>query len=70
MRVLKAITWTLIALIVTTCVGRFITGSWETGSWISVICRTIKFPLYYYHDRGYDSFAKWLAKAQFSGGRN
>ena len=53
-RLMKTITWSLIALSITTGVGWIATGSLIKGGAIGLICRAFKIPAYWLHDAAYD----------------
>ena len=49
----KTATWSLIAFSVTAIIGWWLTGDPVKGGWIAIICRGIKIPAYYIHERMY-----------------
>lgn len=53
-RLLKTLSWSLIALSVTTGVGWISTGSLIKGGAIGLICRAIKIPAFWMHDAAWD----------------
>lgn len=49
-RLLKTVTWSILAFTVTTIVAYLATGSLAVGSTIGLVARGIKIPLFYVHD--------------------
>lgn len=49
----KTATWSIIAFLVTMIIGWILTGDPIKGGWIACLCRAIKIPAYYYHERVY-----------------
>jgi len=53
-RLVKTLTWAVLAFSITTVTGWIVTGSFIKGLGIGGICRVIKLPAYYIHDLLYD----------------
>ena len=55
-KLIKTVTWSLIAFLTTCTVGWLITGSLVTGGSIGLACRLIKIPSYWLHETVYEHY--------------
>lgn len=50
----KSLTFRVIGIIVLGLITYLITGSWNETLWINVLFHSIRVPLYYFHERGWE----------------
>jgi len=57
-KMLKTITWSATAFVITFAVGMVLTGDPVKGGAVAVLCRVLKFPAYWLHETLYERSEK------------